>query len=54
MSCISQMILARAANIKSGWKPMISVFQLAAKETDGMVLALFLIFNIININNIII
>jgi len=33
--CLSQMILARAVNIRSGWKSMFVVFSSAAADTDG-------------------
>lgn len=35
LRCLSQMILARAQNIRSGWKTMLSVFATGARETSG-------------------
>ncbi|KAI9317717.1 hypothetical protein BX666DRAFT_1856976 [Dichotomocladium elegans] len=34
LRCLSQMILARAQNIRSGWKTMLSVFATGARETS--------------------
>ncbi|KAI7868634.1 hypothetical protein BDF14DRAFT_1995182 [Spinellus fusiger] len=34
LRCLSQMILARAQNIRSGWKTMLSVFAIGARETS--------------------
>ena len=32
LRCLMQMLQARASSIKSGWKPLVSVFRLAARE----------------------
>lgn len=36
LRCLSQMILARAHHIRSGWKTMLAVFAAGAQETTGM------------------
>ncbi|RUP52408.1 hypothetical protein BC936DRAFT_143684 [Jimgerdemannia flammicorona] len=41
LRCLSQMIQARSHNIKSGWRTMFGVFSKAARETHGIVLAVF-------------
>lgn len=35
--CLSQMILARVTNVKSGWKSMFMVFTTAANDRDPMI-----------------
>ncbi|GIM16144.1 hypothetical protein Vretimale_18795 [Volvox reticuliferus] len=38
--CLSQMILARVTNVKSGWKSMFMVFTTAANDRDPMIVRL--------------
>jgi Sec7-like guanine-nucleotide exchange factor len=38
--CLSQMVLARVANIKSGWKSMFMVFTTAAGDNDPTIVRL--------------
>lgn len=37
LRCLHQMIVARSANIRSGWKTMFGVFVEAAKEPHGTI-----------------
>lgn len=38
--CVSQMVLARVANIKSGWKSMFMVFTTAASDESPVIVRL--------------
>jgi brefeldin A-inhibited guanine nucleotide-exchange protein len=40
VQCVGQMILKRAANIKSGWKSILQIFTAAAKDTQITVVSL--------------
>lgn len=40
VECVTQMVNAQAANIKSGWKNIFSVFHLAAGDTDEHIVTL--------------
>lgn len=37
LRCLSQMVLARVTNVKSGWKSMFMVFTTAAADRDPMI-----------------
>lgn len=38
--CVSQMVLARVANVKSGWKTMFMVFTTAANDESPQIVRL--------------
>jgi brefeldin A-inhibited guanine nucleotide-exchange protein len=38
--CITHFVDAQAKNIRSGWKNIFSVFQMAATDTDGQIVEL--------------
>ena len=38
--CVSQMVLARVSNVKSGWKSMFMVFTTAANDESPMIVRL--------------
>lgn len=38
--CVSQMVLARVSNVKSGWKSMFMVFTTAASDESQMIVRL--------------
>lgn len=40
VQCVSQMVQAQMANIRSGWKNIFSVFHLAASENEENIVSL--------------
>jgi len=40
VQCVSQMVQAQMANIRSGWKNIFSVFHLAASENEETIVSL--------------